>query len=106
MKHPRLATELVPVKEFRASLASWVERVQETGRPVVLTQRGKAAAVLVRPETLDEIEEEREVVRMVLQGLREAEADELVENDQVWARVEEIVRRAEQSDADPMDPER
>jgi antitoxin YefM len=32
---------------FRANVASFVDRVRETGRPLILTQHGKSAAVLL-----------------------------------------------------------
>ncbi len=88
MKQPRLTTDLVPVHEFRANLASWLDQPSKTGRPVVLTQRGKAAAVLVSPAMLDDFEERSEVVREVIEGLREVAAGEVVEDEEVWAEVD------------------
>ncbi len=88
MKQTRLSTDLVPVNEFRANLASWLDQPSKTGRPVVLTQRGKAAAVLVSPVMLDELEERRAVVNEVLEGLSQVAAGEVVEDEEVWAEVE------------------
>jgi len=93
MKSPMLTKDLVPVHELRANLASWLDRPSETGRPVVITQRGKAAAVLVSPAMLDEIEESQAVVRNVLRGLQEVEAGEVVDDAEVWADVEELLAR-------------
>jgi prevent-host-death family protein len=47
MAVPHLATDIQPLAEFRAKLASVVRRLQRTRRPVVLTQHGRSAAVLV-----------------------------------------------------------
>jgi len=91
MKSSLLSKDLVPVNELRANLASWLDRPSKTGRPVVVTQRGKAAAVLVSPAMFDEIEGRGEVVRQVLRGLREVAAGEVYDDDQVWAEVEELV---------------
>ncbi len=93
MKQPRLASDLVPVHEFRANLASWLDQPGKTGRPVVLTQRGKAAAVLVSPKMLDELEERRAVVTEVIEGLSEVAAGEVVEDEEVWAEVEARLSR-------------
>jgi prevent-host-death family protein len=103
MKHPALAQDLVPVNELRANLSDWIHRVGETGRPVVVTQRGKAAAVLVTPQMLDELDEEREVVRRVLQGLREVSAGEVVEDEEVWGELEAMIDREERSREDTME---
>lgn len=95
MKPPLLTKDLVPVHEFRANLASWLGRPSQTGRPLVLTQRGKAAAVVVSPGMLDDLEEKMDVARQILRGLREVAAGEVVDDDEVWADVEEILGRAE-----------
>ena len=47
MAVPHLATDIQPLAEFRAKLAAVVRRLQRTRRPVVLTQHGRSAAVLV-----------------------------------------------------------
>ena len=89
MKQPRLSNDLVPVHEFRANLATWLDQPMKTGRPVILTQRGKAAAVLVSPAMLDELEDRRAVVTEVIEGLSEVAAGELVEDEEVWAEVDQ-----------------
>ena len=91
MRHPAIAQDLVPVNEFRANMAAWLERLDETGRPVVLTQRGRAAAVLVQPEALDELHESREVLRKVLQGLRDGAEGRVHENADVWREVDALL---------------
>src|SRR5438552_914731 len=103
MKRPAVADDLVPIHEFRANLAAWIERIEETGRPVVLTQRGRAAAVLITPGMLDEVEEQREVVRKVLRGLREVAAGELLEDEEVWDEVERVIGAAERKRARPVE---
>ncbi len=94
MKGPLMSKDLVPVNELRSNLASWLERPSETGRPVVVTQRGKATAVLVSPAMLDDMEERSEVVREVLRGLREVAAGEVIDDAEVWAEVEELLDRS------------
>lgn len=47
MPRIRLDTDLRPVTEFRANAAAVIAQVRETKRPVVLTQRGRGAVVLV-----------------------------------------------------------
>lgn len=102
MKRPALR-EVVPVTDFRADLARWIRRIEKTGRPVILTQQGKAAAVLVTPNALDELEEERELVRKVLRGLTEVRAGKLVADEDVWKEAERTIARSENRRADPLE---
>ena len=103
MKHPSLANDLVPVNELRANLASLLKQVDETGRPIVITQRGKAAAVLIHPSELDELNEQRELVQKVLRGIAESEASELIEEDDLWSEVEELLAATEEKRASTVD---
>ncbi|MBW1878956.1 MAG: type II toxin-antitoxin system Phd/YefM family antitoxin [Deltaproteobacteria bacterium] len=85
----------MPVNEFRSNIASYLRQVSESGRPVVITHRGRAAAVLVDPAVLDEIEEGREVVRKVMRGLEDTAAGRTVSSEDLFAELEEIISRAE-----------
>jgi prevent-host-death family protein len=65
MKPLKIDEDIRPLSEFRAGVAGFVKQVSDTGRPLVLTQRGRGVAVLVdireyaamreRLETLDDI---------------------------------------------------
>jgi prevent-host-death family protein len=67
---PRLSRDIQPLSEFRAHTARFLRQVQETGRPLILTQHGRGAAVL-----LDIAEYERLVERSELaDDIRTAEA--------------------------------
>lgn len=39
--------KIIPISELQTSAKKWVDQVRDTDQPVVITQRGKPAAVLV-----------------------------------------------------------
>jgi prevent-host-death family protein len=63
--------DIRPLSEFRAGVASFVKQVNDTRRPLVLTQRGRGVAVLV---DIREFETMRERLAL-LEDLAAAEAD-------------------------------
>lgn len=70
MVRPRLTEDIRPLSEFRANTAAFIRQVRESGRPMVLTQRGRGAAVL-----LDVSEYEKLLDRLeLLEDVRTAEA--------------------------------
>ena len=57
MKPVQIAKDIVPLAEFKAQSASWLERVRASGHPVIITQNGKPAAVMLSPEEFDRIQQ-------------------------------------------------
>jgi antitoxin YefM len=47
MQRINLEQDVKPISEFRANAASLVQQVRDTKRPLVITQQGKSAAVLI-----------------------------------------------------------
>lgn len=64
---PRLrpTTDIRPLADFRANLAAVVDQVQRTKRPVILTQHGRSAAVLVNTEEFEAMQDRLELLEDV-----------------------------------------
>ncbi|MDZ4257748.1 MAG: type II toxin-antitoxin system Phd/YefM family antitoxin [Gemmatimonadales bacterium] len=64
---PRLrpTTDIRPLADFRANLAAVVDQVQRTKRPVILTQHGRSAAVLVNAEEFEAMQDRLELLEDV-----------------------------------------
>lgn len=58
-----LAEDIKPISDFRANAAVLLKQIQETGRPLVLTQHGRSAAILVDVKSYQELLEELETLR-------------------------------------------
>lgn len=70
----RISEDFVPVSEFKAQAAEWLRKVGETGEPVVVTQNGRPAGVLLSPRAFDELTEQARFVAAVEGGLADADA--------------------------------
>lgn len=71
MARLRPTQDIRPLADFRANLAAVVRHVQRTKRPVILTQHGRSAAVLVDPAEYESLLERAEL----LDDVRVAEAE-------------------------------
>lgn len=58
-----LTRDILPVSEFRAHTADGLQHIRETGRPLVLTQNGRAAAVLLDVATYQALIDENMLLR-------------------------------------------
>jgi prevent-host-death family protein len=66
--------EIIPVTDLRQDAAAVLKRVRSRKQPLIVTQRGRAAAVLLSVEAYEQSEQERQLLRMLARGDREVKA--------------------------------
>jgi prevent-host-death family protein len=83
----RISESIVPLSDFKAHAADWMRRLRQAGGPVVITQSGRAAAVLLSPEEYDALTERARFVDAVRQGLADTDAGRLFDHDAIVAEM-------------------
>ncbi len=83
MRAVRISEDIVPVSEFKAQAAECFRRIAESGQPLVITQNGKAAGVLLSPGEFDRLSERARFVAAVQEGLADSEAGRVRSHNQV-----------------------
>ena len=68
--------DIVPVSDFRQDAAAVLKRLQSGAGPLVVTQRGRAVAVMQSVEAYEKVQQERELLRLLAAGEREIAAGE------------------------------
>ena len=81
------AEDIVPVSEFKSQIAEWFRKVAVTGTPVVVTQNGRAAGIVLSPAAYDALTEQARFVAAVQAGMADADAGRVQRSDQVLARI-------------------
>jgi prevent-host-death family protein len=82
---------IIPVSDLRQDAAKVLKRVKESGEPVVITQRGRAAAVMLSVEAFEQSERDRELLRLLAKGEKEIEAGEGQDLDSVLAEADALL---------------
>ena len=72
MRSVRVSQDFVPISELKAQAADWLRRLAETDAPVVVTQNGRPAGVLLSPRAFDELTERGRFVTAVNRGMADA----------------------------------
>jgi len=88
----RPTEDIQPLTAFRANAASFVERVRETGRPLVLTQHGRSSAVLLGAAEYENLIDELETLRDLRISDRQIAEGKVASNDDARRRVLEFVK--------------
>ena len=85
--------ELIPVSDLRQDAAGTLRRVNRSKQPLVVTQRGRAAAVLVGIETYQRAERERTILHLLARGEREIRAGRGSNLEAVLAEADDLLPR-------------
>jgi antitoxin YefM len=83
----RFSEDVRPLSEFRANAAAFIEQVQTTHRPIVLTQHGRSAAVLLDVSEYERLVERAEVLEDVRLAEGQITRGEGVEHEEARRRV-------------------
>ena len=87
--------DIVPVTDLRQDAAAVLARLRKSGQPVVITQRGRAAAVMVSAESYERAESERQILKLLARGEREIAKGKGYDLNSVLKDADEVL--AEQS---------
>lgn len=82
----RPSLDVRPVTDFRANTSAVLEQVQATKRPVILTQHGRSAAVLMDVEVYESLLDELMLLRAVQSGEQEMLQGDVEPHDEVEER--------------------
>ncbi len=59
---------IIPISDLRQDAAGIIKRVAASDEPVVITQRGRASAVLMSAEAYERTQHENEILRILARG--------------------------------------
>ncbi len=78
MKPLSIASDIVPVGQFKGNLAKYLKEIREKQNYLIITQNGKAAGVLISPSEFDELRETKLFIESISKGLSESKQGKVV----------------------------
>jgi prevent-host-death family protein len=82
---------IIPVTDLRQDAASVLRRVRSSKHPVVITQRGRAAAVLLSTEAYERAEHDLALLRLLARGDKEIAAGKGFDLDAILADADALL---------------
>jgi prevent-host-death family protein len=83
--------KIVPVSDLRQGAAALLKKVRESREPIVVTQRGRPAVVLLSVEEFERREQDLEILRLLAQGEKEIAAGVGHDLEEVLAEADELL---------------
>jgi prevent-host-death family protein len=84
---------IIPITDLRQGATAVVNRANSSGRPIIITQRGRAAAVLVSIKAYEHSQHELEILRLLARGEKEIEAGKGYDLDAVLSEADILLNK-------------
>jgi len=84
-------SNIIPVSDLRQDTAKLLKKLNKSNEPLIITQRGRAAAVLIGVEAYEKSEHEKDLLRLLAKGDKEIELGEGYDLDTVLAEADTLL---------------
>jgi prevent-host-death family protein len=82
---------IIPISDLRKDAAKVLKKIRDSGEPLAVTQRGRAAAVMLSVEAYERLERDREILQLIARGEREIEAGAGHDLDSILAEADALL---------------
>jgi len=79
MGEVNVSEDIVPLGEFKARAAQFLRRLKGSRQPLVITQNGRPAGVLLSAVEFDRLQERQRFLESVAAGIADVEAGEVLD---------------------------
>jgi prevent-host-death family protein len=86
-------SNIIPVSDLRKGAAKLLKQLQNNKEPLIITQRGRATAVIIGVDAYEKSEQEKELLRLLAKGDREIEIGEGYDLDTVLADADALLTK-------------
>ena len=84
---------IIPITDLRQDATSIMKRMIASREPMVITQRGRATAVMVSLENYENSQHELELLRLLARGEKEIEAGKGFDLEGVLAKADVLLKK-------------
>ncbi len=86
-----IVEDIIPVTKVREQIGSVIERARETKRPIVVTQNGSAAIVIIDAAQYQQEQESVACLQGIIAGLEDVLAGRVMSEEEVEARLDALL---------------
>ena len=84
-----ISKDIKPVSYLKARAADLLKQINDTHRPVIITQNGEPRAVLQDPESYENMRNAIGILKLISISEEEIKDGDIIPNDVVFARVQD-----------------
>ncbi len=87
-----ISTDIRPVTYLKSKAADLLKQINETHRPVIITQNGKPRAVLQDPESYENMRNAIGMLKLISQGESEIRDGKTKSQEEVFKDIENVLK--------------
>ena len=87
-----ISQDIKPVTYLKSKAADLLKQINETHRPVVITQNGEPRAVLQDPESYQNMRNSIGILKLISQGEEEIRSGKAKSQQEVFENIEKILK--------------
>ena len=87
-----ITTDIKPVTYLKAKMADLLDQINDTRRPVIITQNGEPRAVLQDPKSYEEMRNALALLKLLAQGEEDIRKGNIRQQEEVFGDLERQLR--------------
>jgi len=87
-----ISKDIRPITYLKSKAPDLLKQINETHRPVVITQNGEPKAVLQDPESYENMRNAIGILKLISQGEQDVEDGKSKSQEEVFANIEKLLK--------------
>ncbi len=84
-----------PLSEFRNNIKKYIQELNSSKKPMVITQHGKSAAVILNVDEFQQMQDQIDFMKKIVRGLDDYKKDKVHSKSEVFNEISKIITKAE-----------
>ena len=84
-----VSQDIVPVGEFKTGISKWLKSIREKKHPIIITQNGRPAGVLIAPEEYDQLVYTKAFLDSLHKGIQDVNDGDILTTDELKEEIRE-----------------
>ena len=95
MRTINISKDIIPVGEFKTGISKWLRSIRNRNHPIVITQNGRPAGVLITPEEYDKLTYTKMFSESINRGIQDIRTGNIFSTSEVKEKIREARKNRE-----------
>ena len=88
-----ISSDIRPVTYLKSRAADLLKQINETHRPVIITQNGEPRAVIQDPQSFEDMRNAIGILKLISMGEEDIKNENILEQEAVFKNIEEKMKK-------------